>query len=162
VTLCVQPLVRDRSTLELGEQRLEPERVLVEDRDRLLHLSRNEPTRRGVPDQPRRLGVPLRDARLRPELGEADDAVDVGVVRDLDAHLVQGCLGLSRDVVPFLGDDRHLLQFGQQGACKIVDLRGGHAAARKDAEVDPHFMRGRVGSRHESQHWSLVTGRAQA
>jgi uncharacterized protein DUF6176 len=33
VALCVQPFVRDAARLELGKERLEPERMLVDDRD---------------------------------------------------------------------------------------------------------------------------------
>ena len=62
VPLGVQPLVRDLPRLELGEERLEPERVLVEDRDRPLHSGKNASSRDLVPSAARRPYV----QRLKP------------------------------------------------------------------------------------------------
>ena len=62
VPLRVQPLVRDLPRLELGEERLEPERVLVEDRDRPLHAGTNAAPRDLVPSASRRALRPAPEA----------------------------------------------------------------------------------------------------
>ena len=109
VPLRVQPLVRDPAPLELREQRLEPERVLVEDRDGPVHVQLKRPrppacSRSELGD----LGVPVGDAALRPVLGEARRRGRRR--RRPAARCAPGARDISRlrgHLVPLLGDDRH-------------------------------------------------------
>ena len=59
--------------------------------------------------------------------------------RDLDPHLVQRRLSFGADLVTVLGDDRDLADLREQRRREVVDLGGGRAASREDAEVDANL-----------------------
>jgi hypothetical protein len=86
--------------------------VLIEDCDRPVHAGPNVAAARVVPSAScgfgrfDDLGVPFFDLRLRPFLGERDDAGDFGSLGHLDPDLVERSLGVAGKLASILGDDR--------------------------------------------------------
>ena len=147
VPLRVQPLVRDAAPLELGEQRLEPERVLVEDRDRPLHASRNDRPRRSCSRLGERASATRRAGRrCEPAPSSRRPRRRGRRRRRPAARCAPGAATsrIGRQLVPVLGDDRHVAELGQQRACELVDLGRRRAAACEHAEVDPQLTRPRA------------------